>query len=187
MKRLLVVLFTLMSVVVSSQIFNPVEWEFSQKQLSKNEIELQFKASIEYPWHMYSQLVDDDMIATKLTFTTDNSCELLGVTTEGESIEEYDPTQEMVLKYFEHEAVFIQKIKVISSEDFKIAGNVYFMVCDAAKCLPPEEVEFLFEIKGIDGGVTIVSKESAEEKERTSRVRRGLFGVLFCEIGFLFV
>ena len=40
MKRLLVVLFTLMSVVVSAQIFNPVEWEFTQKQLSDTEIEL---------------------------------------------------------------------------------------------------------------------------------------------------
>ena len=56
----------------------------------------------------------------------------------------------MILKYFKHEVIFTQKIKIISSEDFKIEGNVYFMVCDEKQCLPPEEVEFSFEIKGVD-------------------------------------
>ena len=51
MKRLLALLFILMSVFVSAQIFAPIEWEFSQKQLSENEIELQFKAILEDNWY----------------------------------------------------------------------------------------------------------------------------------------
>ena len=131
MKRLLVILFVFMSVLVSAQIFDPVEWEFSQKKLSENEIELQFKAKIEDHWHLYSQHISDDgPVPTEFTFTTIDGYELIEETTEGESVEEFDPNFDMILKYFNHEAVFSQKIKVTSSENFKIAGNVYFMVCD---------------------------------------------------------
>ena len=170
MKRLLVVLFTLMSVVVSAQIFNPVEWEFTQKQLSDTEIELQFKAIIEDHWHLYSQHIEDDgPVPTEFTFTTTDGFELVGNMQEGEPLEEFDPNFDMILKYFGNEAIFTQKVKVISATDFKLDGNVYFMVCDEAQCLPPEEVEFSFDIKGVDGGETVSgTKGSSDEKEGKS-------------------
>ena len=40
------------------------------------------------------------------------------------------------------------------------------MVCDEKQCLPPEEVEFSFKIKGIDGGVAISSEKSSSEKSK---------------------
>ena len=68
MRKFFTLLFTIATIVVSAQIFNPVSWEFSQNKLSETEIELIFKASIEEPWHMYSQFVDDEILATKFTF-----------------------------------------------------------------------------------------------------------------------
>ena len=166
MKRLLALLFALASVVVSAQIFNPVEWEFSQKQLSENEIELRFKANIEDHWHLYSQNIEQDgPVPTEFTFTTKGGYELIGGVTEGKPIEEFDPNFDMVLKYFGKEAIFTQKIKVISSKDFKIEGNVYFMVCDEKQCLPPEEVKFSFDIKAAADGATSSSEVSLDEKE----------------------
>ena len=177
MKRLLVVLFTLMSVVVSAQIFNPVEWEFTQKQLSDTEIELQFKASIEDHWHLYSQHIEDDgPVPTEFTFTTTDGFELVGNMQEGEPLEEFDPNFDMILKYFGHEAIFTQKVKVTSATDFKLDGNVYFMVCDEVQCLPPEEVEFTFDIKGVDGGTVVEEIESnSVEKDSNSESRWWLF------------
>ena len=166
MKRLLALLFALASVVVSAQIFNPVEWEFSQKQLSENEIELRFKANIEDHWHLYSQNIEQDgPVPTEFTFTTKGGYELIGGVTEGKPIEEFDPNFDMVLKYFGKEAIFTQKIKVISSKDFKIEGNVYFMVCDEKQCLPPEEVKFSFDIKAAADGTTSSSEVPLDEKE----------------------
>ncbi len=166
MKRILLIFFTIISICASAQIFDPVSWEFTQHHLSNNEIELNFKAIIEDNWHVYSQFIEGDgPVPTEFTFTTASGYELVDAINEGESIEEFDPNFEMILKYFEHEVIFTQKIKVISSEDFKIEGNVYFMVCDEKQCLPPEEVEFSFEIKGVGGGTTIVSEELLEEKE----------------------
>ena len=177
MKRLLALFFTLISLNVSAQIFAPVEWEFSQKQLSDTEIELQFKASIEDHWHLYSQHIEDDgPVPTEFTFTTTDGFELVGNMAEGEPLEEFDPNFDMILKYFGHEAIFTQKVKVTSATDFKLNGNVYFMVCDDAQCLPPEEVEFSFDIKGVDGGTVVEEIESnSVEKDSNSESRWWLF------------
>ena len=108
MKKILSLLFIFTTISVSSQIYDPVSWEFSQKQISESEVEIQFKAEIEEHWHMYSQYVDDEMVATKFTI-------ILGEDTispklqESKTIEEYEPLWEMTLKYSEHEAIFKYK------------------------------------------------------------------------------
>jgi len=170
MKKIFILFFTLLSVITSAQIFNPVSWDFSQKQVSDNEIELQFKATIDDGWYLYSQFIGDDgPVPTELTFTAEGGYSLVGNPKEGEPIEEFDPNFDMILKYFKNEAIFTQIVQVSSSEDFNLDGNVYFMVCDEAQCLPPEEVEFSFEIKGVDGGVIVKdTKNTSDEKEGKS-------------------
>ena len=157
MKKFLIIFFTLISVITSAQIFTPVEWEFSQKQLSDTEIELQFKANINDGWHLYSQFIaNDGPEPTTFTFVAQGGYELIDGVAEGQPIEEFDPNFDMLLKYFEHEVIFTQKIKVTSSEDFKLDGDVYFMLCDEAQCLPPEAVQFSFTIKLSDSYETDV-------------------------------
>ena len=170
MKKIFILFFTLLSVMISAQIYDPVSWDFSQKQVSDNEIELQFKATIDDGWYLYSQFIGDDgPVPTEFTFTTEGGYSLVGTPKEGEPIEEFDPNFDMILKYFKNEAIFTQIVQVSSSEDFNLEGNVYFMVCDEAQCLPPEEVEFSFEIKGVDGGVIVEdTKNTSDEKEGKS-------------------
>ena len=178
MKKFLIIFLTLISVIASAQIFIPVEWEFSQKQLSDTEIELQFKANIDDGWHMYSQDIPDEAAATATEFTflrntPKNGYELIGSVIESAVVEKFDPIEEMVLKFFEGEAIFTQKIRITSVKSFNLEGDIYFGVCDETKCLPPEVVEFSFTIKGleeeaIDGTSLIIEKEvesSAENNE----------------------
>ena len=170
MKKIFILFFTLLSVITSAQIFNPVTWDFSQKQISDHEIELQFKATIDEGWHLYSQFIEEDgPVPTEFTFTTEGGYSLVGIPKEGVPIEEFDPNFDMILKYFGHEAIFTQIVQVSSAEDFSLDGNVYFMVCDEAQCLPPEEVEFSFEIKGVDGGSIVEdTKNNSDKKEGKS-------------------
>ena len=170
MKKIFILFFTLLSVITSAQIFTPVSWDFSQKQVSDHEIELQFKATIDDGWYLYSQFIGDDgPVPTEFTFTTEGGYSLVGTPKEGEPIEEFDPNFDMILKYFKNEAIFTQIVQVSSFGDFNLDGNVYFMVCDEAQCLPPEEVEFSFEIKGVDGGVIVEdTKNTSDEKEGKS-------------------
>ena len=100
MKKIFILFFTLLSVITSAQIFNPVTWDFSQKQVSDNEIELQFKATIDEGWHLYSQFIEDDgPVPTEFTFTTEGGYSLVGTPKEGIPIEEFDPNFDMILKY----------------------------------------------------------------------------------------
>lgn len=137
-----------------AQIFEPIKWSFSTKQLSADEVELIMVAHIDHPWHLYSMDIksdDPDVITpqpTVFTFEKSNAYSLIGKTREPKAVSEYDPQFEMVLKYFLKEATFRQKIKVNSGEDFKIKGFVEFMACDDKQCIPPTEVEFEFAVKG---------------------------------------
>ena len=58
MKKFLFAIILAFPTLLFSQIFNPVEWEFSKEDLGGGEYELVFKASIEDGWYLYSQFVD---------------------------------------------------------------------------------------------------------------------------------
>ena len=196
MKKILLVITLVFPTLLFSQIFNPVEWEFSKEDLGDGDYNLVFKATIEDNWHLYSQFVEDDgPLPTTFTFFESDNYDLVGTTTEGEPIEEYDPNFDMVLAYFAKEATFIQKIKVLNS-DAIVEGELMFMVCDETQCLPPEYVDFSFalgaaseqsesiqvESKQGTSSLNLVSAETEGSKPEKSN-KRGMWGIFF--IAFL--
>lgn len=196
MKKFLFAIILAFPTLLFSQIFNPVEWEFSKEDLEGGEHELVFKANIEEGWYLYSQFVEDDgPLPTTFTFFESNAYELIGTTQEGEPKQEYDPNFDMVLSYFTKEAVFSQKVKSISP-DAQVDGELMFMVCDATQCLPPEYVDFTYnlgsvseqvETKDVDdeesaSSLNLVSADT-EESENESSNRKGMWSIFF--IAFL--
>ena len=176
MKKLLLLLIAL-PFFVGAQIYDPVTWEFSQEQISADEIELSFRAEIEEGWYLYSQTIEDDgPVPTSFIFFEADSFQLVGSTQEGTPIEQFDPNFDMVLSYFKKSATFTQRIKVTTENDFKLKGELTFMVCDVSKCLPPEYVEFEFDIKGS----ATVSSSSASSN---SSSKKGMWSIFF--IAFL--
>ncbi len=161
-KNLLALIFFLPSLLFS-QIFNPVEWSFSQEDLGDSEYNLVFEANIEDGWYVYSQYVGDDgPIPTEFTFFDAKDYELVGNVEEGQSIEEFDLNFDMVLKYFKKKAIFNQKVKLLSNSA-TVSGEFVFMVCDEAQCLPPEYVEFSFDLGNAESSTdteTVVEEES---------------------------
>ena len=97
MKKFLFAIILVFPTLLFSQIFNPVEWEFSKEDLGGGEYELVFKASIEDGWYLYSQFVEDDgPLPTTFTFFESDGYELIGTTQEGEPKQEYDPNFDIV-------------------------------------------------------------------------------------------
>lgn len=134
---------------VNAQILKPVKWSFSTKQLSPSETQLIFTAAIDPSWHLYSQdIPEDGPVPTSFNFEKSPSYSIVGKVKEPKPIEEFDKNFDMVVKYFANKAVFTQNIKVLSDKDFQIKGFVEFMCCDDSRCLPPDEVDFTFRIKG---------------------------------------
>ena len=164
MRKIYTLMFSLISISVFSQIYNPVSWDFSQKEISDSEIQLQFKATIEKGWHLYSQNISDDgPVPTTFTFIIDKDTSVEKLN-EPVSKEEFDPNFDMVLKYFSDEAVFTRNIKYEEGEKINISGYVDFMVCDEAPMFTPDYAEFSFNIPE----ETISSEDS--EKSKDSRL-----------------
>jgi thiol:disulfide interchange protein DsbD len=152
-------------VFVNAQILDPVIWEFSQTKISESEVELQFKASIEDHWHLYSQFTgqfygDEGPIPTSFVFKESENFEKLGETLEEIPMEVFDPIFEMDLKYFEGLATFSQKIKTLNSNPFIIEGEINFMSCDQAQCIFPMPVPFSFHI---NSDWSIIAEKVEEE------------------------
>lgn len=141
-----------------AQIFEPVKWNFRVEQTEK-QATLVFTATIDKGWHLYSQFIDDGgPIPTAFVFDDSDKFDLIGSTTEGEPEEYFDPNFEMDLKFFSNKAEFKQRIKVRSSADFKLSGYVEFMVCDDERCLPPDQVDFSLDVKGLGGATGSVQE-----------------------------
>lgn len=150
-----------------AQIFDPVKWDFSTKKISACEYELIFTANLEGNWHLYGQKSygDDGPIPTSFRFVPDPNYELTGKTRESKLIKKFEPVWNLELQFFEHEAIFTQKIKVKSDQLIKIKGDLEFMVCNESQCLPPTTLNFSFNANGSAScveGSSITKEQTAE-------------------------
>ena len=131
-----------------TQILQPCRWTFSVEQSVNGEAMLISTAKLDSGWHLYSQHIPGKGPSTEFTYDSLNKYYLIGETEEGESIKKYDPNLEMEVLYFEREAVFKQKIKVVSKSDFTSTGAIDYMVClDQGQCSHFDE-EISFTVKG---------------------------------------
>ena len=134
-----------------AQIFDPVSWSTDFEVLENGDIELKVHAKIEKKWHLYSQFLPsaDGPIATEFSFPESENYALKGKVKEPKAKVEYDPNFDMKLNYFEEEVTFTQVIKRKTEQAFELSAEVYFMVCDAEKCLPPEFIDLNFKLPAI--------------------------------------
>lgn len=179
MRNILVSIFTLLSVITSAQILDPVSWSFTEQQLSDNEIELQFNASIEDHWHLYSQHLPKgvDAYPTEFIFITKEGYQLVDGMIEPAPIRESDPNfDNIILPYFEGEVSFSQKIKILTSNPFTIKGEINFMSCDESQCVFPMPVPFSFNINS-DGSIQEVEEQeivTSQDIENTEKYNDAL-------------
>jgi len=180
MKKLfLFFVLLVISTTIFSQFHDPVKWTTSVEEVSDTEYDLIIKASIETSWHLYSQNVPEDgPIPTSFSFTPSEDFELVGKTSEEEGHTIDDPVFNMKIKYFENSAEFKQRIRVLSDKPFSIIGEVEFMVCDDANCLPPTFVDLDFPIKTENSAVAKVV-EKKEKKKSSSKSLLGIFIIAF--------
>jgi len=124
-----------------AQIQDPVKWNFEIEAVDENEVDLIIRADIDAGWHLYSQDAGEGPVPTSFTFFENENIKTKGKVKEGVPHEEYDPNFESVLRYFDTEAIFKQRIKLLTEESTLLKGELQFMVCNDAMCLPPEWVD----------------------------------------------
>lgn len=163
MKKILISLLALVVLPLFSfsQILDPVKWTFKVEQSKPDEATLLLIAKVDKNWHVYSQdIPKGGPIPTTFSFKKSQSYELVGKVLEQKPIVENDPNFDMILKFFADKAVFKQKIKVLSPKDFVVKGVLNFMCCDDKQCLPPDDVDFEFYLKGNPDAIEPVAAKS---------------------------
>jgi len=145
MKKALLILFFLASVMSQAQILQPAVWEY---ELSTgdfkvgDEIDLVFKATIDKGWHLYSSDFDPELgpMVTTFTFTPNDSYELVGELRAINPKKGYDEVFEGDYTYFEGKGEFRQTIKVLSAELYFEANYEYQVCTDTdGRCIPFDE------------------------------------------------
>ncbi len=148
MKKVILILLLLVFAIGNSQILEPVKWSTKVVKISDKEYELMATATIDAKWHLYSQTVPENgPIPTTFLFKSSSNYLKKGNTKEEVGHTINDPIFNMKIKFFETKATFKQRILLKNKAPFKVEATVEFMVCDDSKCLPPTEIDLVFNIK----------------------------------------
>jgi thiol:disulfide interchange protein len=135
---------------VNAQILEPVSWSFSKEKLSGNQYELKISATIDPGWSIYgTDLPGGGPIPTSIEFEKNDGYRMIGTLNYPQPKIKYDPNFEMELSMFDRRVDFIQVVEIISESSVIISGEVGWMSCDDQRCLPPDYIEFSFDIPGI--------------------------------------
>ena len=138
-------IISFLAFAVHAQIQEPVKFKTEWKNVSATEVEVVFTATIDPGWHVYStDLGDGGPISA--TFNTDKlvGAELSGkLRPVGKEVSSFDKLFEMNVRYFEHTAQFVQKLR-LTGGDYQVTGYLEYGACNDENCLPPTQVEFSF-------------------------------------------
>ncbi|HEY3390230.1 MAG TPA: cytochrome c biogenesis protein CcdA [Prolixibacteraceae bacterium] len=171
-KHLLLIslLFALCS-ITNGQLLNPVKWSYDQKPAANGEVELIFKASIQAGWHLYStNLPEGGPVKTTFTFTPDKvNYQVVGeIVTKTSPIKEHDKIFNMDLEFFSNEAIFVQKVKVLSNKPFDLKGTIEYQSCNDETCTLDDH-DFSFNIAASDIAVAPVEKQVNETEKQVNK------------------
>ncbi|GAB3638453.1 hypothetical protein GCM10027422_40430 [Hymenobacter arcticus] len=137
--------------LAQAQIDRPVTWKFAaQPGAAAGEATLTFTAAIAGNWHIYSQFIEEGgPEPTSFKFTPSAEYELVGKVTESpEPVKAFEKAFNMNIAYFPKRAVFSQKIR-LKGPQATVKGTLTFMVCNDEKCLPPDDLDFSIDAKGV--------------------------------------
>jgi hypothetical protein len=144
MKNLFLLLLSFVAFTGYTQTsLKPVTWSATYVSNSATEGEIQFTATIEKKWHIYSQRPTDvGPIPTSFTISANSDIELIGKVVEENAHEEYVPAFDAKVFVFSEKAVFKQKIKLKNQKGTTVKATLEFMSCNDVKCLPPDLIDF---------------------------------------------
>ncbi|NBA88153.1 thioredoxin fold domain-containing protein [Emticicia sp. CRIBPO] len=169
-----VFLFSFLFFQTYAQIEKPATWSF--KAANENPkvgetIELQFIATIDKKWYLYSSDFDPDLgpIVTTMTFTPNDSYQLLGKIKAVHPKKKFDEIWQGDVTYFKEKGLFTQKVKILK-ENAVISGNIEFQTCTEAdgKCINGKE-KFSFNIQAKAAEAGPVKTDEPVVSEDTSK------------------
>ena len=136
---LLAVIF---SISVRGQMVDPVHFTSQLKMLDGGEAEIIFSATVDPGWHVYStDLGNDGPISATFNAVKMDGVETVGkMRPRGNVVKQYDKMFDMELRFFEHKAMFVQKVR-FTKPQYTIDCYLEYGACNDEMCMPPSQVE----------------------------------------------
>lgn len=141
---------------------NPAKWTFKTIKVNDSIANLIMKCDLNPGWHIYSQKTKGTEIPIIFTFENTKNYKRLGGVKEPKYLAKYDKYQKDTTRYFEGTVIFNQQIKIKTNKDFKVEGVVTFQLCENGSCIPPNDVKYVFDVKG-NPNIIDVSTDLASE------------------------
>ncbi|MEG3659404.1 cytochrome c biogenesis protein CcdA [Arenibacter palladensis] len=140
---------------------NPAIWTYEADKISDTEYNLIFRADIHEGWHIYSQFTDENgSLPSEFTFQkAGEDYELVGTTTESETLTEYSDIFEVDETFFKEKAVFTQKIKLLNPEVNQITVELFYQICKEV-CIPKDEI---FHIS-LTGEELVIAEQNVDQR-----------------------
>lgn len=161
----------LAAVPAFSQLQEPVKWTFKTNRINDTLAELQFAAKIDVGWHLYSQQkypVGEGPLPTEFIFDSYTGAKLVGKVVEPKGHNVYDDMFEKEIKSYDLNAVFTQKVKIVSNKPVNIAGTVYWQTCDDKSCIS-SNLPFTFTLTGAKTTTVVADVASAVDTVNASK------------------
>lgn len=151
-------LVLLVPFVAKAQILEPVQWTVETEKLNNDEYNIVFKATIEDGWHLYSQNTPfGGPMPLYFEFIDTLGIQRIGGVTEPKAIVKYSDIFEIDEHFFEKEAVFKQKVKLVD-DVATVSGAISGQACQES-CV---QLAFDFEVQlGEPAVVKDASKEAS--------------------------
>lgn len=155
------------TIATTAQVLEPIHWNAQVVSSSGDTVvRVQVAARIDADWHLYDMnLPEGGPRSTE--FVVEGVDDWKIDLTKGERQVTYDMNFDMVLAWFESEAVWELQFPSTGAEQF--TGYVEYMACDDTQCLPPTRWEWQVEIP---------RASSSQPAERTSLGWLFLMGLL---------
>ena len=140
------ILFSLLAVIFSisvrGQMMDPVHFTSQLKMLDNGEAEIIFNATVDPGWHVYStDLGNDGPVSATFNAVKMDGVETVGkLKPRGNVTKQFDKMFDMELRFFEHKATFVQKIR-FTKPQYTIDCYLEYGACNDEMCMPPSQVE----------------------------------------------
>ncbi len=142
-KFLLIICSVALMISAQAQRFNPTKWSFEAVKKADKQYEIIATATIDAPWHIYSQFVKGGPIPTSFQFKKNPLITLVGKTKEEGKLEKkFDKNFNAMIATFGGTVKFKQLVSLKVASKTKLAGTLEFTACNDEKCLPPTKLDF---------------------------------------------
>ena len=123
-------------------MMDPVHFTSQLKMLDNGEAEIIFNATVDPGWHVYStDLGNDGPVSATFNAVKMDGVETVGkLKPRGNVTKQFDKMFDMELRFFEHKATFVQKIR-FTKPQYTIDCYLEYGACNDEMCMPPSQVE----------------------------------------------